>query len=99
MSVTIETIQSLYPDATVKQVDSKQMFIVTDMAGTKLLSYKTIVGYLLFDGCEAGAGLSSTWHLTPVKHSRTTSKQLTQFARGRIVKWCNDVEWNSLLSN
>jgi hypothetical protein len=87
MSVTIKTIQGLYPHAIVKQVDSKQMFIITVPSGTKLLSYKTIVGLLLND----------VWMLTPNKHSRTTSKQLTQFARGRIVHWCNEVEWDDLL--
>lgn len=96
MSITIKTIQALYPNATVEQVGSKQLFIVELEGSTLLLSYWIIVGYLLFDGCMAGAGLSRTWYLTPYKYSRTTSKQLTQFARGRAVKWCNAEEWEVL---
>lgn len=84
--VTIKTIQELYPAATIKQVDSKQMFIITVSSRSKLLSYKTIVGLLVDD----------VWMLTPNKHSRTTSKQLTQFARSKLVKWCNEEEWEAL---
>lgn len=51
----------------VKQVGSKQLFIVK---GRELYSYWTKVGYLE----------DATWFLTTKKYTKTTSKQLTQFA-------------------
>lgn len=98
MSVTIETIQDLYPDAAcIEQVDKKQMFTCYLDSRSVLLSYTTIVGYMLSVRTETG--FKYVWHLTPNKHSRTTSKQLTIFAKGRAIHWCNDEEWETLSSN
>lgn len=59
------------PVGAIKQIDSKQLFIV-DLPdkGRVLVSYKTIVGR--FTGNE--------WLLTTERYSVTTSKQLNQFA-------------------
>lgn len=61
----------------VKQVGSKQLFIVDAYAPKNrinarvLVSYYTIIG--IFDGMK--------WRITTKKYSPTTSKQITQFHR------------------
>lgn len=57
-------------ESQVSQVGSKQLFIVdTIHNGRLLVSYYTVVGYF-----------NDKWYLTRYKYSKTTSKQLTQFA-------------------
>ena len=69
---TITDIKNIYPAATVEQVDSKQLFIVTLPSCIQLLvSYVTIVGIHY--------GNDKCWLLTLEKFSSTTSKQMTQF--------------------
>jgi hypothetical protein len=66
-------------ESQVKQVGSKQLFIVdTCTNGRLLISYSTVVGYF-----------NDKWYLTRYKYSPTTSKQLTQFANKTKFK----VEW------
>jgi hypothetical protein len=56
----------------VKQIGSKQMCIVTDNKGNRLLySYYTVIGY-----CHFGV-----WQMTDKRYSTTTSKQQSQFKR------------------
>ncbi len=57
----------------VKQVSSKQLFVVND---NTLVSYRTVVGKLL----------DRTWYITNEKYSVTTTKQCTQFANEAIRK-------------
>lgn len=62
----------------VRQIGSKQLFIVDNHNSTKymyakcriLVSYKTIIG--IFDA-------DCVWHITDKKYSATTSKQTSQF--------------------
>lgn len=55
----------------IKQIDSKQLFIVDSPdKGRVLISYKTIVGRFT----------DNEWLLTTERYSETTSKQLNQFA-------------------
>jgi hypothetical protein len=67
----------------VKQVGSKQLFIVK---GMELYSYYTKVGYL-----ENG-----TWYLTTEKYSVTTSKQLNQFVSYVRKETLFSVEWKEI---
>lgn len=62
----------------VKQIGSKQLFIVDTKNGRLLLSYYTVVGCF-----------TDKWYLTRYKYSYTTSKQLTQFANKStfFVEW------------
>ncbi len=83
MKVTVKIIRAIYPDATITQVDSKQMFIVVTREQTLLLSYSTIVGK--FDLAKR------VWALTKKKYSITTSKQLSMFARNHNVVRSDDV--------
>lgn len=72
MSVTKKDIQLAYNVAPnmVKQIDSKQLFIVdTSYLGRLLVSYKTTIG--IFH--------NAIWYITSEKFSPTTSKQTTQF--------------------
>jgi hypothetical protein len=72
MNVKIKDIQLAYNVAPnmVKQVSSKQLFIVdTSYLGRLLVSYKTTIG-LFHNG---------VWYITTKKFSPTTSKQTTQF--------------------
>jgi hypothetical protein len=72
MKVTKKDIQLAYNVAPnmVKQIDSKQMFIVdTSYLGRLLVSYKTTIG-LFHNG---------VWVITSEKFSPTTSKQTSQF--------------------
>ena len=97
MRITVRDVQTKWPNATdIKQIDRKQLFTAVIDGHPCLISYKTIVGYLLHENYGTGLSLGRIWHLTPAKHSRTTSKQLTQFARGRVVKWCDSEEWEAL---
>lgn len=57
------------------QIDSKQLFVVYLPTRKVLVSYRTIVG----------ESIDGVWHLTQYKYSCTTSKQLSQFARGKTV--------------
>lgn len=73
MTVKIKDIQLAYnvPANMVKQVKSKQLFIVdTSYLGRILVSYKTTIG--IFH--------NSIWYITTEKFSPTTSKQTTMFA-------------------
>lgn len=84
MSVTIKNIASQFNTTrdTVKQIGSKQLFIVSTPTGTVLVSYYTIVGKLV----------AGTWYLTTKKYSVTTSKQLRQFASGRQVQHVDNLD-------
>ena len=63
---------------TVKQVRCKDMAVAYLYNGDVLLySYMTLVGVCMKD----------RWHLTTQKYSRTTSKQLASFAKGKEVTW------------
>jgi len=82
--MNLKQIKSLFSDyAKHIQVDRKQLFICSqripnDSGYNKILvSYRMIVGY--YDDVQA------CWVLTREKYSRTTSKQITQFARWRNV--------------
>jgi len=73
----------------VEQIGSKQLFIINNFLPSAskpveiiLVSYYTIVGKLV----------AGTWHLTTQKYSVTTSKQLSQFARGRTVIYTDNLE-------
>lgn len=86
MSVTKQDVQQLFPSfidgkpcfkPEIYQVGHKQLFIATFPTYQLLISYRTIVGY-----CYKG-----TWLLTRAKYSRTTSRQLTQFASGKTIGW------------
>jgi hypothetical protein len=72
MTVKVKDIESSYnvPANMVRQVNSKQLFIVdTSYLGRLLVSYKTTIG-LFHNG---------VWYITNKKFSPTTSKQTTQF--------------------
>ena len=74
MTIKSKDIQLAYnvPANMVKQVNSKQLFIVdTSYLGRLLVSYKTTIG--LFH--------NSVWYITTKKFSATTSKQTTQFIK------------------
>lgn len=53
----------------VKQIGSKQLFIVDTKSGRMLVSYRTIIGYFT----------NSIWHISSNKYTVTTSKQTSQF--------------------
>jgi hypothetical protein len=76
MSVTKRDIQDRF-GGEVEQVGSKQLFVVTYPDYRLLVSYYTIVGFR-----SQGA-----WLLTTAKYSKTTSKQLTQFSRDKLIGW------------
>lgn len=78
MGVTKRDIQARF-GGKVEQVGYKQLFIVTQPDRQLLISYKTIVGYKY--------PANNVWLLTRAKYSPTTSKQLTQFSRGKVVEW------------
>lgn len=91
MSVTKQDIEQLYKPLSIYQVGKKQLFncVILNKACCPihvLISYKTIVG--IYDSH------ARTWILTKEKYSRTTSKQLTQFAhapeRINSVRWTNN---------
>lgn len=72
MKVTKQQISLCYNTSidNIKQIDSKQLFIVdTSYLGRLLVSYKTTIG-IYFDG---------VWVITLEKFSPATSKQTTQF--------------------
>jgi hypothetical protein len=70
---------NLRGEVNIKQVSSKQLFIVDcPINGRLLLSYYTVVGYF-----------NDRWYLTKYKYSQTTSRQLTQFANSTNFQ----VEW------
>ena len=66
----------------VSQCDNMQLFIVKRPADTVLVSYYTIVGVLK----------NGTWYLTTQRYSRTTSKQLIRFSRGRDCVYTDDLQ-------
>lgn len=79
MTVKIKDIQLAYnvPANMVKQVKSKQLFIVdTSYLGRILVSYKTTIG--IFH--------NSIWYITTEKFSPTTSKQTTIFINSTKFK-------------
>jgi hypothetical protein len=67
--------------SSIKQEGSKQLFIVRRSNTLELYSYFTKVGEMV-DG---------VWNLTTNKYSRTTSKQLTQFARDKKVIYTDNI--------
>lgn len=73
--ITIKQIRAVYPDYVIRQIDSKQLFIITKGDIRYLVSYLTIVGK--FDLAK------NYWILTTIKYSSTTSKQLSQFANAQ----------------
>ena len=72
MRITVQSIMNTFNVARdkVKQLDSKQLFIVDLPTGRVLVSYKTIVG----------AFTDNIWYLTRERYSVTTSRQLSWFA-------------------
>lgn len=76
MRVTKQDIKARF-NGKVEQLGSKQLFVVTFPTYQLLVSYLTIIGYRS----------QGTWLLTTAKYSPTTSKQLTQFARGKTIGW------------
>ena len=90
MKVTIETIKDNFPSATkINQIGAKQLFTCTINGCNYLISYKTVVGIIVDD----------VWMLTPHKHSRTTSKQLTVFSYDNPVKIASVKEWMEISLN
>lgn len=83
--VTVKDIRArfnLRGEVNIKQIGSKQLFIVDcPINGRLLISYYTVVGYF-----------NDKWYLTKYKYSLTTSKQLNQFARTTNfqVEWVNE---------
>jgi hypothetical protein len=86
MPVTKRDIQTRF-GGTVEQVGSKQLFIVCYPSYRLLVSYLTVVGFRA-NGC---------WLLTTAKYSRTTSKQLNQFAGGKTVSWIEQEHLEELI--
>jgi len=86
MAVTKEQVKAQF-GGTVEQVGSKQLFIVTYPSYRILVSYYTIVGYKA-SGC---------WLLTTAKYSKTTSRQLTQFAWDKTVSWIEQEHLEELI--
>jgi hypothetical protein len=72
MTVTIANIKSVYQTNDAIQLGSQQFFIVD---GNKLVSYYTTVGKLIY----------GVWHITPIKYSSTTTRQLNKFARNHVT--------------
>ncbi len=70
---TIADVKSQFNTDNVKQVGSKQLFVVNS---NTLVSYRTIVGKLI----------DRTWYFTNERCSVTTAKQITQFANEAIRK-------------
>ena len=81
---TLKTIREAFPHFVKhEQEGSKQLFVCSNPADSRyprqiLVSYLTIVGFL---------SASGTWVLTRHSYSRTTSRQLAQFAKGERVIW------------
>ena len=70
---TITDVKLQFNTDNVKQVGSKQLFVVND---NTLVSYRTVVGKLV----------DKTWYFTTEKYSVTSTKQCTQFANEAIRK-------------
>lgn len=70
---TITDVKLQFNTDNVKQVGSKQLFVVND---NTLVSYRTIIGKLI----------TGIWHITTEKYSVTTTKQCNQFANEAIRK-------------
>jgi hypothetical protein len=96
MRVTKQDVQQLFPTLVdgepafkpeIYQVDNMQMFVVIFPTYQLLVSYLTIIGYRP----------KGTWLLTTAKHSRTTSKQLTQFARDKLIGWIEQEHLEELI--
>lgn len=93
--ITIKVIKAYFPNAKeVKQIDSKQLFIVTYTDKKFLVSYKTIIGYKLL--------ADNVWIITTQKFSQTTSKQTSQFINSLIRQKLDFIrvgesEFNSVL--
>ena len=85
---TLKDTRARYGDSwnNITQVGSKQLFVlsepVTSMSHDALLvSYCTPVAYHSND----------TWYVTRTRYSVTTSKQLTQFLRGRAWEYTDNI--------
>jgi hypothetical protein len=91
MGVKLSTILENYPDFIGRQIGFKQLFVLTKKDNTLklLVSYHTIVGFTI----------GNVWWLTSNKYSRTTSKQLSQFARSKDVRYLPQSEDNLTLSS
>ena len=86
--VTKQDITERFNAASVTQIGSKQLFTAQLQNNvTVLISYYTIVGF-------ERAGI---WHVTDRKYGRTTSCQLTAFARNNNVHRLTENDFNSQL--
>jgi hypothetical protein len=83
MKITIEQVSEKFnvPVSEVKQVKTKQLFIV---GNSKLVSYLTVVGI----------SKEGVWYLTKEKQSQTTTQQVNTFARDTAftVVWVDSLE-------
>jgi hypothetical protein len=90
--VTITDISKAYPYCSVKQVGSKQLFIIEGEINNTyqkvLISYKTIIGRFY-------AGI---WFITNEKYSVTTTRQANQFIKDTsfTVTRLNDISLDSV---
>lgn len=71
--ITLTNIKEQFRTQDVKQVGSKQLFVVQD---TLLVSYRTVVG----------VQYNNTWYLASCKYSATTSRQLSYFNRLQLYR-------------
>lgn len=79
--VTKQMIIDKFNCSEVKQIDSKQLFIITKDNEQFLVSYFTIVGKVI----------GGRWHVTTEKYSVTTTRQLSYFARTHSVIWTDTI--------
>lgn len=94
--VTLKDIREQFPEYTQhEQLGCKQLFICSQLKHQRsdnkyssiLVSYHTVVGY---SHHTHPVPLNGKWVLTKYKYSLTTSRQLSQFARGRNVLWIDE---------
>lgn len=76
--IKLATIKALYPDASVTQHDTKQLFTVTYPTYKLLLSYLTVVGIDLLD--------SKGWLITTQWYSVTTTRHVKSVPHTKIAQ-------------
>lgn len=86
--ITLKDTRARYSDAwnRIEQVGRKQLFVLSKpvvpmVHDALLVSYSTPVAYRI----------DSVWHVTRTRHSVTTSKQLSQFLRGRTWEYTDNI--------
>lgn len=77
----------------VKQVQSKQLFIVYTNNAKLLVSYYTVIGIYEFNHCA--------WYITKEKFSKTTSRQITKFKNSiaNPVRFVESTEFSKLVNS